>query len=192
MLEDYGDVAAGLTGLYQATFEKKYLDAAEQLADAAYEKFWDEGQRAYLSAPKGTSDLFLPTWALHDNAFPSGASSLTEAQVALTALTGQERHLERASKYLERIAEEMKDNPFGYGHLWLAADAFVDGAPGLTVPKGRAAELRATYLPTVAVGALKDDAKPDAFYLCRNFACLAPVTTFDELKGQLSPLTRSP
>jgi uncharacterized protein YyaL (SSP411 family) len=192
MLEDYGDVCAGLTGLFQTTFEKRYLDAAEQLADLAVEKFWDEKERAYLAAPKGTADLLVPTWALHDNAFPSGASSLTEAQVALTALTGHERHLERASKYLERISEEMKDNPFGFGHLWLAADAFVDGAAGLALPHARAGELRATYLPTVALGALKDDAKADAFYLCRNFACLAPVTSVEDLKKQLGSLSRAP
>jgi uncharacterized protein YyaL (SSP411 family) len=190
MLEDYGDVCSGLTALFQATFDKKYLDAAEELADVAVAKFWDDKQVAYLAAPKGTGDLLVPTWALHDNAFPSGASSLTEAQVALAALTGHERHLAHAAKYLERLGVEMKDNPFGFGHLWLAADAFVDGAPGLTLPYARAGELRGTYAPTVAVGAFKDDAKPDAFYLCKNFACLMPVTQLSELRSQLGALAR--
>ncbi len=189
MLEDYGDVCAGLTALYQATFELKYLEAAEQLADLAYEKFWSEKERAYLAAPKGTADLLVPTWALHDNAFPSGASSLTEAQVALTALNGHERHLERAATYLERLSDEMLDNPFAFGHLWLAADAFIDGAPGLTLPKGHVLKLE-SYLPTLSLGALKPDAKPDSFYLCRNFACLAPVKTEGELAAQLGGLTR--
>jgi len=40
---------------------------------------------------------------------------LTEALVALTALTGRTRHLERATVYLERMRDEALANPFGYG-----------------------------------------------------------------------------
>ncbi len=203
MLEDYGDVCAGLTALYQATFEPRWLEAAEQLADLAWEKFWDEGQRAYASAPKGTADLVIQTWALHDNAFPSGASSLAEAQVTLGALTGRERHLERAGRYLERLKEEMLDNPFAFGHLWLAADALVDGAPEVTVV-GEAPELvkvlTTTYAPTVAVCQVNGDGVPNvlaeqatprlsgpkpAAYYCRNRTCGLPARTPDELRQQL-------
>jgi len=203
MLEDYGDVCAGLTALYQATFQPRWLEAAEELADLAWEKFWDEGQRAYSSAPKGTGDLVIRTWAVHDNAFPSGASSLAEAQVTLGALTGRERHLERAGRYLERLKDEMLDNPFGFGHLWLAADAFVDGAAEVTVV-GEAPELvkvlSATYAPTVAVCVVNGDGVPKvlaeqagprlsgpkpAAYLCRNRTCGLPAKTPEELLKQL-------
>ncbi len=53
--------------------------------------FWDGDKRAYLAAPKGNTDLFVPTYTLHDNAVPSGASTLTEALVTLGALTGRTR-----------------------------------------------------------------------------------------------------
>ena len=203
MLEDYGDVCAGLTALYQATFNVRWLEAAEQLADLAWEKFWDEKERAYLAAPKGTSDLVIATWALHDNAFPSGASSLCEAQVALGALTAHERHLERAGRYLERLSDEMLSNPFGFGHLWLAADAFVDGAPEVTVI-GEAPELvkvlSTKYAPTFAIcrqlghtvpAILAEQVTPrlqgpkPAAYVCRNHTCGKPARTPEELQQQL-------
>ncbi|MBL8949665.1 MAG: thioredoxin domain-containing protein [Myxococcaceae bacterium] len=208
MLEDYGDVCSGLTALYQATFNPRWLEAAEALADLAYEKFWDEGQRAYSSAPKGTSDLVIQTWALHDNAFPSGASTLTEAQVTLGALTGRERHLERAGRYLERLKHEMLENPLGYGHLLLAADAFVDGAAEVTVVGEAPAlvkVLSTTYAPTVALcvvgpevpavlaeqATVRLNGPSPAAYLCRNRACGLPAKTADELRAQLFP-TRQP
>jgi uncharacterized protein YyaL (SSP411 family) len=210
VLEDYGDLCAGLVALYQATFAPRFLEAAEALADLAFERFWDQGQRAYLAAPRGTGDLLVPTYALHDNAFPSGASSLTEAQVALTALTGRPRHLERAQAYLEKLARPMVDGPMAYGHLWLAADAALDGAPEVTLV-GAGAALEAlqqvvdtTYLPTVAVHRLEAGAAPPAVaaevlaerrargeasaYLCRHFSCQAPVESPEALRDLLALL----
>jgi hypothetical protein len=208
VLEDYGDLCAGLVALYQATFAPRFLEAAEQLADVAAELFWDESKRAYLVAKKGTDDLLVPTYALHDTAFPSGASSLTEAQVVLAALTGRSRHLERAAAYLEKMQQPLVDNPMAYGHLWLAADAALDGAAELTLV-GRGAALDelhrvvdSTYLPTVALHRLEASAPVPgvaaevlaqrkargaaAAYLCRNFSCQAPVESPDDLRSLLT------
>ncbi|MFL5320658.1 MAG: thioredoxin domain-containing protein, partial [Myxococcaceae bacterium] len=127
-IEDYGDFAAGLVALYQATFDPKYLEAARELSAAAVSLFWDSDKSAYLAAAKGNTDLITATYALHDNAYPSGASSLTEAQVALAALTGDTALLEQASKYLRKLRDNMLRNAFAFGHLLLAADSYVDGA----------------------------------------------------------------
>ena len=201
MLEDYGDFASGLCALYQATFEPKYLAAAEQLADVAVRQFWDDAKQAYLAAPHGQSDLLVPTYALHDNAFPSGASTLTEAHVALAALTGRARHLDQARKYLERTRSECLENPMGYGHLMLAADALLDGAADLTVidTAALAAVPSRVFAPTVHVAlhssaaavppvlaeTLHGKSKPGA-YLCRNFSCQAPVATEAEVEALLT------
>jgi uncharacterized protein len=201
MLEDYGDFASGLCALYQATFEPKYLAAAEQLSDVAVQQFWDETKQAYLAAPHGQADLLVPTYALHDNAVPSGASTLTEAQIALAALTGRVRHLDQARKYLERTRSESLENPMGYGHLLLAADALLDGAVDLTVidTAALAAVLSRVFAPTTHVAlhnsgstvppvlaeTLSGKAQPGA-YLCRNFSCLAPVSTEAEVEALLT------
>ncbi len=209
MLEDYGDLAAGLVALAQTTSEPKYLEAAEQLVDAALERFWDDGRKAWLAAPKGTKDLLVPTYALHDNAFPSGASTLTEAQLALTAMTSKSRHLERATTYLERMKEELLDNPLGFGHLLLCADTLLDGAAELTLVGSAEsiASLQAvvdrTYLPTVALlrqvsGAPVPEVTREVLsarsgegaYLCQHFACQRPVQSPEALEKLLAPLSR--
>ena len=209
VLEDYGDLIAGLVTLAQTLSAPKYLVAAEELADLAYERFWDEGKKAWLAAPKGTTDLLVPTWALHDNAFPSGASTITEAQLALTALTSKARHLERATVYLERMKDPLMQNPLGFGHLLLAADTLLDGAAELTLigPKEMLAPMQAlidaTYLPTVSLlRRVEGTPIPEVYrevlcartsrgaYLCQHFACQRPVDTVDALKKLLAPLTR--
>jgi len=210
MAEDYGDLCAGLVALYQATFDARYLEAAEQLADQAVALFWDGERKAYLAAPKGQGDLLVPTWALHDNAFPSGASSLTEAHVALAALTGHQRHYDQAGRYLERLRDELAGNPMAFGHLLLAADAWLDGAaevsligsPTATAPFLQLLDSR--WLPTLAVHRY-DPATPlprvseevlssrtprgeCTAWMCRSSACQAPVTTTEALAELIQPL----
>ena len=197
-LEDYGDLAAGLTALYSATFEPRYLEAALALTRTARAEFWDEEKKAYLAAPRGQADLLTVPFALHDNAVPSGASTMTEALVSLAAVLSQPELLEEARVYVERMKDEMVRNPFGYGHLWLAADALIDGAAEVTVVGSEAERapffeaLRRVYAPTLARVALEPAEVPRilaataagrfrvggkaAAYLCRGFACQRPET----------------
>ena len=207
-LEDYGDLAAGLTSLYQATFEVKYLEAAVALARRAVALFWDEQKQAYLSAPKGQKDLVVATYSLFDNAFPSGASTLTEAQVALAALTGDKAWLELPERYIARMRQPLEDNPMGYGHLALAADTFLDGAAGVTFAGTRQqvdpllAAANRVFAPSFAFGwkqpgapvppllkelfeAREPVAGRGAAYVCRGFACERPRADAAELAQRL-------
>ena len=208
-LEDYGNLASGLTALYQATFEVKYLEAADALARRAVELFWDAQKGAYLTAPRGQKDLVVATYGLFDNAFPSGASTLTEAQVELAALTGDKRHLELPEQYVGRMREGLVKNAMGYGYLGLAADALLDGAAGVTFAGTREAvapllaSANRAYAPTFSFGwkepgapvppLLKDileGREPvggrGAAYLCRGFVCERPLTDAEALAGRLA------
>ncbi|QSQ23574.1 thioredoxin domain-containing protein [Pyxidicoccus parkwayensis] len=208
-LEDYGDLASGLTALYQATFDAKYLEAADALVRRAVELFWDAEKAAYLTAPRGQKDLVVATYGLFDNAFPSGASTLTEAQVELAALTGDKRHLELPEKYVARMRDGLVKNAMGYGYLGLAADALVDGAAGVTFSGTREAvaplvgSANRVYAPTFSFG-WKEAGAPvpallqeifegrepvggkGAAYLCRGFVCERPLTDAEALAQRLA------
>ncbi|WP_163998089.1 thioredoxin domain-containing protein [Pyxidicoccus caerfyrddinensis] len=208
-LEDYGDLSSGLTALYQATFDVQYLEAAEALVRRAVELFWDAEKAAWLTAPRGQKDLVVATYGLFDNAFPSGASTLAEAQVELAALTGDKRHLELPEKYVARMREGLVKNAMGYGYLGLAADALLDGAAGVTFSGARdavaplLASANRVYAPTFAFGwrepgapvpaLLKDifeGREPvggrGAAYLCRGFVCERPLTDAEALAQRLA------
>jgi uncharacterized protein len=211
-VEDYGDLAAGLVALFQAVPDPRYLEAATTLCETAVALFWDEDKQAYRVAPRTQSDLLVAPYGLHDNAYPSGASTLTEAQVALAALTGKTSLLEQATRYLKKMRDAMAQNPFGFGHLWLAADAWLDGAAELTVVgegeghKALVDRFHATYAPTVALLRWPGDtavprileatlegrssrAGQAAAYLCRNFRCEAPATHPDALSQSLEAMS---
>ncbi|MGZ5957371.1 MAG: thioredoxin domain-containing protein [Myxococcaceae bacterium] len=207
-LEDWGGLAAGLVALYQATFDPRWLETAVQLADGAQERFWDPEHKAYRTAPRGQADLVVEAYALHDNAVPSGASLLTEANVALAALTGRHVFLDRAEAYLSRMRDAALANPFAYGHLWCAADVLADGVPDVALVGSRDALgpflgwLGRTYAPTVSVAAFEAGAAapvlaelaegktsagaPAAAYVCRNFTCTLPRKSPEALREELS------
>jgi hypothetical protein len=208
-LEDYGDLASGLTALYQATFDVKYLEAADALVRRAVELFWDAEKRAYLTAPRGQKDLVVATYGLFDNAYPSGASTLTEAQVALAALTGDKRYLELPEQYVARMREGLVKNAMGYGYLGLAADALLDGAAGVTFSGTREAVApmlalaNRAYAPTFAFSWKEPGASVPALvkenfegrepvgggaaaYLCRGFVCERPLTDAEGLVRRLA------
>jgi uncharacterized protein len=206
-LEDWGGLASGLVALYQATLEPRWLEAAIRLADLAQERFWDAEQKAYRTAPRGQADLVVEVYALHDNAVPSGASLLTEANGVLAALTGRRASLERAEAYLSRMRDPALANPFAYGHLWCAADPVADGAPDVTLVGVERARgpflvlLARTYAPTLSVAAFEPGAVPPvlseiaegkaaagadlAAYVCRNFTCTLPARSVDALETEL-------
>jgi uncharacterized protein YyaL (SSP411 family) len=207
-LEDWGGLASGLAALYQATFEARWLEAAVQLVEGAQERFWDAEQRAYRTAPRGQADLVVETYALHDNAVPSGASLLTEANLVLAALTGRRAFLDRAEAYLSRMRDTALANPFAYSHLWAAADCLADGVPDVAlVGAVRARDpfvalLGKTYAPTLSVVAFEPGAAPAllaevsegktaagaelAAYLCRNFTCTLPKKSPEALRDELA------
>ncbi|MBI5546889.1 MAG: thioredoxin domain-containing protein [Deltaproteobacteria bacterium] len=207
-LEDYGDLSQGLVQLYMATFEPRYLEAAAGLAARAIDLFWDREEAAFLAAPRDREQLFVRVWAVHDIAWPSGASTRCEALLALASLSGDPARLEHARWYLERLRGPMLRNPFGFGRLWCAADTLLDGMPALRVAGTREEarplleEVDRHFAPTLALAwkdRLRDPppllaqafaSKPAppgraAAYLCRSFSCAPPTHTADDLGVQL-------
>jgi uncharacterized protein YyaL (SSP411 family) len=127
--------------------------------------------------------------------------------VRIAEVTGDAELRRRASMVLESLAEPIARYPTAFGHLLGVADMMVHGAVEIALigPPGRAdsaamlREVAEQYIPSlVLAGGLPagDDAlallagrtmlngKATA-YVCRQFACDAPVTEPDELKKQL-------
>jgi uncharacterized protein len=129
--------------------------------------------------------------------------------VALAALTGNKKYLDLPESYVSRMRDQLRENPMGYGHLGLAADALVEGAPSVTFAGTREAVApllavsRTTYAPTFGF-AWKEPGAPvppsmrenfegrepvggrGAAYLCRHFACEPPNTEAGELARKLA------
>ena len=88
-LEDYALLADGLIALYEATFDRKWLDEAGDLARQMLELFWDEGQARFYDTGTDHETLIVRPRDITDNAMPSGGSSATDVLLRLSVLTDE-------------------------------------------------------------------------------------------------------
>ena len=121
-LEDYAMVADGLVGLYEATFETRWLLEADALMDAVSELFWDGGKRAFYDTPTDHEELVTRPRDVYDNAAPSGTSVATEVLLKLALLLDRGDYRQRAEDVLEELAGGMEKVPAGFGRLLCALD----------------------------------------------------------------------
>jgi uncharacterized protein YyaL (SSP411 family) len=210
-LEDYAMVADGLVGLYEATFETRWLAEADNLCDAMNELFWDEGRRAFYDTPADHEELVTRPRDVYDNATPSGNSVAVEVMLRLALLLDRNDYRERAEEVLEEMAGGMEKIPSAFGRLLAALDFATSGTREVAIigdpeapdTKALIETVYARYLPNkVVAGRREDDAESAGLipllaerpkredkataYVCEGYACKAPTTDPEELARQLA------
>jgi uncharacterized protein YyaL (SSP411 family) len=198
LLEDYAGVAWGLTLAYEATHERRYLDAARGLADQVLERFADE-KGGFFDTPVDHEPLLTRPKDLFDNATPSGNSLACDVLLRLAILFGESRYADAATKTLEALFPLAQRYPSGFGFL-LGSAEWRAGAPKEIAITGSGETFRAlrrvageTYLPhrvIVAGGGsgdlpLMQHREPDRAYVCEAYACQEPTDDPERLREKL-------
>ena len=208
-LEDYAMVAAALVDVYEATFDRRWLDEARRLVDDMLRLFWDDGVGGFYDTGNDHERLIVRPRNLFDNAVPCGSSVAIETLLRLKILTGETPYETHALTALRSMVDLMSRYPGGFGRF-LGAHDFNVGPVTEIALLGRsreslrplAAEVFGRYLPNrVVAGAIGADnaavaglpllegrgpvdGKATAF-VCRNYACELPVTDPAALAQQL-------
>jgi len=211
-LEDYAMVAAALLAVWEATFERRWLDAARELADEMLRLFWESDVDGFYDTGSDHESLIVRPRNLFDNAVPCGSSVAVEVLLRLAVLAGEERYEQHALRALGPLADLMRRHPSGFGRFLCAQDfhlgprveialvrpaagdggaplveeAFGRYLPNRVVAGGVAGDASAASLPLLA-GREAIDGRTTA-YVCRNYACDLPVTDRDALRRQLENL----
>jgi uncharacterized protein YyaL (SSP411 family) len=208
-LEDYAMVTAALVDVYEATFERRWLDEARWLADDMVRLFWDDEAGGFYDTGSDHEKLIVRPRNLFDNAVPCGSSVAVETLLRLKVLTGDTRYEERALGALRPMVDLMSRYPAGFGRFLCAHDfnigpvievALLGPSPESLRPLE--AEVFGRYLPNrVVAGAVgaTDTTRPGlpllegrtalggkgTAFVCRNYACELPATDPAELARQL-------
>jgi uncharacterized protein len=211
-LEDYAMVADALVDLYEATFERRWLDEARTLADDMLRLFWDESVEGFYDTGHDHERLIVRPRNLFDNAVPCGSSVAVETLLRLAELTGESVFESRASAALRPMADLLGRHPSGFGRFLCALDFQL--GPRVEVALVGAAgdglqplvdEVFGRFLPNrVVAGLVGGDARGAArlpllesreavggkatAYVCRNFTCDLPATDRETLARQLDAL----
>jgi hypothetical protein len=207
-LEDYAMVGAGLLTLYEATFDRRWLDESRRLADQALALFWEDSEGIFFDTGTDHEALVVRPRNLFDNAVPCGTSVAIEWLLKLAVFFGEAPLEAVALKALRPMADLMTRYPSGFGRYLSALDFHLGPVAevALVWPSvGDAGPLVATafqgYRPNrLVVGAVAGssaiaglplladrpavDGKPTA-YVCRRYVCQLPVTEPAALAAQL-------
>jgi uncharacterized protein len=206
VLEDYACVAEGLLVLSGVTGQARWTALAGELLETALTSFGDGHGGFYDTAADGERLFFRPAEPA-DNATPSGTFAVAGALLGYAALTGSARHREAAEAALGVLPAIAARYPRAAGEGLAVGEAWLAGPVEIAVvgrpDDARTRELHETALyaaPPGAVLALGDGVNAavpllvgrglvggaPAAYVCRQFACLAPVTTPQQLRTALA------
>ena len=87
-LDDYAFLARGLTALYRATGEARWLQAARELSAEMVARFWDQEVGGFFFT-EASNALIVRSKFAQDSAMPSGNAVAAHALLDLAELTGR-------------------------------------------------------------------------------------------------------
>jgi uncharacterized protein YyaL (SSP411 family) len=206
VLADYAWLIEGLLALHQATGADRWLQAATPLLEQVQKHFADpEHAGAWFDTASDAEALFRRPANPADNATPAGASALAGALTTASALTGSESYRAAAEAAVARAGLVLARAPQAAGHWLTTAEALAHGPVQIAVigPAGdtaRAAlEVKARWAAPGGAVVLAGEpgaehpmlagrdlvAGAPAAYVCHGFVCDRPVTSPEDLQGQL-------
>ncbi len=196
-LQDYAYLTGGLIDLYEATFDGTWMRWAMALARGAVARFESDG--AFYQTEAGLSDLIHRPRDLLDAGTPSGESAMVRALLRLAPWTGDDA---TARKILDARLAAAAAQPWGQASLLCAADfAPLEVALAGQPPAEWLRRLAARYLPNLVLSRI-DPAWPEPVpplwegkapsvggrpraWVCRDFTCSLPLTSWDEVAAAL-------
>ncbi len=204
-LEDYAALSLALLALYQSDADPTWYAAALRLADEMMAHFRDPAGGFFDTRDDHEALLIRPK-DLQDNATPSGSALAAGALLQLAAYEGNGEWRAQAEGMLAALQDSLGRYPTAFAQ-WLCAADFALGPVQEVALLGDAAQsqplrdaLWASYRPRLAAAIsayppppgspalLHDrplqDGLPTA-YVCRDFVCLRPVTSPQEMLAQL-------
>jgi uncharacterized protein YyaL (SSP411 family) len=206
-LDDYAFLVWGLTELYQATFEARYLQKALELTEFQLVHFWDNEGGGFFFTPDDGEALIFREKPLYDGAAPSGNAVSLFNLTRLSRLASRPDFSAKAEAMRRTFAAEIRQHPSGYTFFLMAVEALEAEGQELVLAGDLQSdamnEMRRLadedFLPHLLVlhadpdmvnilPFLKDykalEEKPTA-YLCQNFSCDLPTNRIEELKNSL-------
>jgi uncharacterized protein YyaL (SSP411 family) len=207
--DDYAFLIQGLLDLYEATLDADWLGFAIELQEAQDRLFWDETGGGYFSASANDKSLVLRMKDENDGAEPSSSSISALNLLRLGEMTDRKDLRTKGEETIRAFSAALSRFPTAMPQMLVALD-FQMSAKQQIVIAGRKddadtrallAEVHRRFLPhkvvlladgndavsqSPAVREMKSVGGKAAAYVCRNFACQAPVTDVDGLAKMLA------
>jgi len=206
-LDDYTSLVWGLTELYQATLEPRYLKDALELNEDMLTHYWDERSGGLFFTPDDGEKLLVRKKETYDGAVPSGNSVAMLNLLRLARLTARPELDEKAMRIGRAFSGEINQIPSAYTMHLVSTDfaigpsyeVVIAGSPGAEDTREMLKALNTQFIPNHVL--LFRPAEPDAevdniagfihnhqsldgkatAYVCIGHACKAPTTSAEDM-----------
>jgi uncharacterized protein len=217
-LDDYTNLIDGLTRLYEATGEPRWIESALDLARIVIDEFADPERGGFYYTGKSHEELIARQKDLFDNATPSGNGMAATALLRLGALTGRDDLRQAGRGALEAVKMVLENAPSAAGQSLIALDfelspvreiAAIAGAdstefrevleaifarflPRAVVAPATSeqAALLAGRIPLLADRPARDERTTT--YICENYSCREPMIGVEGVITALDRLVPEP
>ena len=197
-LDDYAFYMSAAIDLYDATLEDAYYQEAEHRLAYVLSSFADESSPMLYYSSVHAAGLIARKKEQLDNVIPSSNAVMASVLMRMAALSGRREWHERAEKMLSAVHGLMRESPSymcGWG-MALAEQTQSFSTVVIAGPDVRQARagFGASFLPftlfaggTTGAGSVpvSIEKKPvggrTTFYVCRDFTCLPPVFSAEEV-----------
>lgn len=200
LAEDYAYVVMGLTELYQASFEVRYLSEADRINRILINDFYQDG--ALYQTGKHAEQLITRPRELYDGALPSYNSVSIANFIRLAHLCDAPELIEKAEEIVHFFGSDIDRAPMQFTFA-LAGILFLDRTARQIIITGDVETVKtiinSTYQPFATLCHADEElAKAFAFYksflqtnhktevyLCEGNHCEAPIDDVDRLQERL-------
>ncbi|MDE3018981.1 MAG: DUF255 domain-containing protein, partial [Nitrospirota bacterium] len=198
-LEDYAYLAEGLIDLYEAGGAERYLHEAVRLAGRILADFADSERGGFFTTAKNHETLLVRSREGPDGAIPSGNAVAASVLARLSFHYGRDDFREAATLAIRAYGRQTARYPRAFAKSLAVVDLLLAGpvelalvgTPGEPDYEALRTAVSRAYLPNRII-AHHDPKEPAshhplltgkqpvgghaALYVCRNFACQAPIT----------------
>jgi uncharacterized protein YyaL (SSP411 family) len=138
-LDDYAFLVHGLLNLHDATGDKKWLEAAKQLTDAAVKWYGDGANGGFYFTAGDGEKLFARAKDGYDGVQPSGNAQMARNLLRLGAKLKDDTYRERGARTIKVYSLALRTSPTSMPAMLRALDELLDtgGEPDKAAPKDK-------------------------------------------------------
>lgn len=183
-LDDYASYIFALISLYEVTYDRRFLERAEQMTKKAIIYYYDFEHGGFYFYGKENETLIFHPKECYDGAIPSGNSLMAYNLVRLTELVPNKKTKEILQKQLTYLSGEAKQYPAGYSMFLIALSDYFEPPSMITVVKkeDNLSEL-SFIMPSDAIVKILEEETDEykllngktTFYVCQGHICMPPM-----------------
>lgn len=199
-LEDYAFCIEAFIGIYQATFNEKWLHLAKQLSQTSIANFYNEETNLFYFTAKNDEALITRSVEVTDNVIPASNSVMANNLFMLGNYFGDTSFLQIAENMLKTVSHQIIDFPIGYSNWMNLILNYTEDFYEVVVTGTKAEAMRKqfseNYIPNALIAGsdkvssfpLLQDRVVDGeqfVYLCTEGKCQLPSENMEDVIKQI-------